>query len=161
MTDPSAIDRMFAIDRRVAVVTGGTGVLGGVLVDGLVGAGARVAVIGRRRDRLDLAVDRVRADGGEALGIVGDVTDRSDLLVARQTILEHWGRVDILVNAAGGNVVGATLDEDGSIWDLTAEAFREVIDLNLVGTLLPIQVFGEAMVTRRPGVLVGASQGSS
>lgn len=160
MNVPSAIDRMFAIDGRVAVVTGGTGVLGGFLVDGLVGAGARVAVIGRRRDRLDLAVDRVRADGGEALGIVGDVTDRSSLLVARQTILEHWGRVDILVNAAGGNVAGATLDEDGSVWDLTVEAFREVVDLNLIGTLLPIQVFGEAMVGRRRGALGGASQGS-
>jgi NAD(P)-dependent dehydrogenase (short-subunit alcohol dehydrogenase family) len=124
----------FGLDGRVAVVTGGTGVLGSAMAAGLAAAGARVAVLARRP-----------AGTGDALALTADVTRRDELIGARDRVLEEWGRVDILVNAAGGNVPGATLDPGASFFDLPEEAFRDVVELNLLGTLLPTQVFAAAM----------------
>jgi NAD(P)-dependent dehydrogenase (short-subunit alcohol dehydrogenase family) len=124
----------FGLDGRVAVVTGGTGVLGSAIAAGLAAAGARVAVLARRP-----------AETGDVLALTADVLRRDELLAARDRVVERWGRVDILVNAAGGNVPGATLEPGASAFDLPEEALREVVDLNLLGTLLPTQVFGAAM----------------
>jgi NAD(P)-dependent dehydrogenase (short-subunit alcohol dehydrogenase family) len=126
--------RWFGLDDRVAVVTGGTGALGSAMARGLAAAGAHVAVLARRP-----------AEAGDALALTADVMRRDELIAARDRVLERWGRVDILVNAAGGNVPGATLDPGASVFDLREEAFRDVVDLNLLGTLLPTQVFGAAM----------------
>jgi NAD(P)-dependent dehydrogenase (short-subunit alcohol dehydrogenase family) len=137
-----SLARWFGLEDRVAVVTGGTGALGSAMARGLAAAGARVAVIARDAQRVEAAA---RAIGGEALP--ADVLRRDDLVAARARLLERWGRVDILVNAAGGNVPDATLAEGMAVFDVPERAFREVIDLNLVGTLLPIQVFGSAMTS--------------
>ncbi|MCA3749605.1 MAG: SDR family NAD(P)-dependent oxidoreductase, partial [Rubrobacter sp.] len=101
---------MFSLGGRVAVVTGGTGVLGGAVAAGLVRAGARVGVLGRRRERAERAASRLAAGGGEALALRADVLDEGQLRRARDEVLQRWGRVDILVNAAGGNVPGAVLE---------------------------------------------------
>jgi NAD(P)-dependent dehydrogenase (short-subunit alcohol dehydrogenase family) len=130
------LSRWFGLDGRVAIVTGGTGALGSAMADGLAAAGARVAVLARRAPDVD-ASDR--------LGLAADVLRRGELMAARDRVLERWGRVDVLVNAAGGNVPGATLEPGQSVFELGEEAFRRVVDLNLVGTLLPAQVFGAAM----------------
>jgi NAD(P)-dependent dehydrogenase (short-subunit alcohol dehydrogenase family) len=126
----------FGLDGQVAIVTGGTGALGSAMADGLAAAGARVAVLARRAPDVD---------GPDRLGLTADVLRRDELVAACDRVLEQWGRIDILVNAAGGNVAGATLDPGESLFDLPEEAFREVVDLNLLGTLLPTQVFGAAM----------------
>jgi NAD(P)-dependent dehydrogenase (short-subunit alcohol dehydrogenase family) len=131
-----ALTRWFGLDDRVAIVTGGTGALGSAMADGLAEAGARVAVLARR------APD---AEGPDRLGVAADVLRRDELLGARDRVLERWGRIDVLVNAAGGNVPGATLEPGQSVFELAEEAFRGVVELNLAGTLLPAQVFGEAM----------------
>jgi NAD(P)-dependent dehydrogenase (short-subunit alcohol dehydrogenase family) len=101
---------------------------------GLAAAGARVAVLARRAP-----------EDADVFALTADVLRRDELIAARERLLERWGRVDILVNAAGGNVPGATLDPGASVFDLREDAFRQVVDLNLAGTLLPTQVFGEAM----------------
>lgn len=136
---------LFSLEDLVAVVTGGTGVLGGEMARGLAGAGAKVGVLGRREERARQVVRGIEEVEGTAIALTADVLNREQLEDARKEVLERWGRVDILVNAAGGNVSGATLNEDANIFDLSEEAFREVLDLNLVGTLLPTQVFGQAM----------------
>jgi NAD(P)-dependent dehydrogenase (short-subunit alcohol dehydrogenase family) len=128
--------RWFGLDDRVAIVTGGTGALGSAMADGLAAAGARVAVLARRAPDVD---------GPDRLGLTADVLRRDELVAARDRVLERWGRIDIVVNAAGGNVPGATLEPGQSVFDLAEEAFRGVVDLNLVGTLLPTQVFATAM----------------
>ncbi len=128
--------RWFGLDGRVAIVTGGTGALGSAMADGLAAAGARVAVLARRAPELD---------AGGRLALAADVLRRDELEAARERVLERWGRVDVLVNAAGGNAPGATLEPGASVFDLPEDAFREVVDLNLLGTLLPAQVFGAAM----------------
>ena len=130
------LSRWFGLEGRVAIVTGGTGALGSAMADGLAAAGARVAVLARRAPDVD---------GPDRLGLAADVLRRDELIAARDRVLERWGRVDVLVNAAGGNVPGATLEPGQSVFELGEEAFRRVVDLNLVGTLLPAQVFGAAM----------------
>jgi NAD(P)-dependent dehydrogenase (short-subunit alcohol dehydrogenase family) len=126
--------RWFGLDGQVAVVTGGTGALGSAMAAGLAAAGAHVAVLARRTPEVD-----------HALALTADVLRRDELIAARDRVVNRWGRLDILVNAAGGNVPGATLEPGASVFDLPEEAFREVVDLNLLGTLLPTQVFGAVM----------------
>ena len=138
---------LFSLEGRVAVVTGGTGILGGAMARGLAENGAKVAVIGRRKEKAQEVAENIQeTSGAEALALPADVLDKSQLEEARETLVEHWGKLDILLNGAGGNVPEATLSEDVGIFDLPEDAFRQVMDLNLLGTLLPCQVFGKAMV---------------
>ncbi len=153
---------IFSLQGRVAVVTGATGVLGGAMAKGLARAGARVGVLGRRQGRAEKIVEEVAEDGSEAMVLPANVLNRNQLEAAREAVLERWDRVDILVNAAGGNVPGATLRDDTTVFDLPLEAFREVFDLNLLGTLLPSQIFGEIMAkgsdnAKRNGCIVNIS----
>src|SRR5205823_14859150 len=126
------------------------GGLGGAMARRLAQAGARVAVLGRRRPQADAAVAAIEQAGGTAMPVPADVLQKAQLEVARDAVLERWGRIDILVNAAGGNVPGATLSEGTTVFDLPMDAFQQVFELNLLGTLLPSQVFGAAMARRRP-----------
>lgn len=145
--DPQGfLQGLFSLTGKVVVVTGGTGVLGGEMARGMARAGAKVGVLGRREERAREAVKDIEASGGEAMALPADVLDREQLEAARDAVLDRWGRLDALVNAAGGNVPAATIGEDGSFFGMPEAAFREVLDLNLLGTLLPTQVFGEAMI---------------
>lgn len=139
------LTHLFGLDGHVAVITGGTGVLGSAMAHGLAAAGARVAIMGRRQAQADAVARDIRGAGGEAMALPADVLQKGELESARATLLRQWGKVDILVNAAGGNVPGATVVGDTTIFNLAEDAFRQVFDLNLMGTLLPSQVFGEAM----------------
>ena len=142
---------IFSLEGQVAIVTGGTGVLGGAMARGLARAGAQVGVLGRREEVAQAVADEIIAAGGEAMALPADVLVKAELEGARDAIIERWGRIDILVNAAGGNVARATLAPDRTIFELPEDAFREVFDLNLLGTLLPSQVFGAAMTQRTDG----------
>jgi NAD(P)-dependent dehydrogenase (short-subunit alcohol dehydrogenase family) len=146
----------FDLTGRVAVVTGGYGVLGGGLADGLAAAGARVAVLGRRGDAAEAKAASIRAAGGEAMALVADVLDEGALREARAALIDAWGAVDVLVNAAGGNVARARSD-GSSVFDVPADAFDEALRLNLHGTLLPTMAFGEAMAARGRGSVVNLS----
>lgn len=151
------IRTLFNLTGKVAVVTGGSGALGSGIVRGLAGAGAKVAVLARNRERLSEVVESVKADGGEAMAVAADVLKKDDLQSARRTIVESWGRIDILVNGAGGNVAEATLAPGQSFFSMSESAFRRVFDLNLIGSVLPTQIFGEVMAGRRAGVVVNVS----
>ena len=153
----ASLERLFSLSGKVAVVTGATGVLGGAMALGLARVGARVGVLGRREERAEAVVREILGSGGEAMPLLADVLNEERLRAAREAVLDRWERMDILVNAAGGNVPGATLSNDATIFDLPREAFGEVFDLNLVGTLLPIQVFGEAMTRETGGCIVNVS----
>ncbi|MBV8478930.1 MAG: SDR family oxidoreductase [Actinobacteria bacterium] len=134
---------------RVAVVTGASGVLGGAIVDGLAAAGLRVGLLARRRDRLEALA--AKHDG---LVLEADVLDAAQLERARAEVLDTWGRIDVLVNAAGGNVAAAT----GSFFELPLEAIDEVVRLNFHGTVLPTQVFAAAM---ERGAIVNVSSAAA
>lgn len=147
----SAPSDPFSQAGRVAVVTGGSGTLGSALAAALAEAGAAVGVLARRSDRVGEAVARIAAAGGEAFPLVADVLDRAQLERARDAVLERHGRLDVLVNAAGGNLPGATLAEGQTFFDLPPEALEDVVRLNLLGTLLPCHVFGPTLVPGEGG----------
>jgi NAD(P)-dependent dehydrogenase (short-subunit alcohol dehydrogenase family) len=153
----ASLERLFSLSGKVAVVTGATGVLGGAMARELARVGARVGVLGRREERAEAVAREILGSGGEAMPLLADVLNEERLRAAREAVLDRWGRMDILVNAAGGNVPGATLSDNATIFDLPREAFGEVFDLNLIGTLLPIQVFGEAMTRETGGCIINVS----
>ncbi|ACZ42359.1 short-chain dehydrogenase/reductase SDR [Thermobaculum terrenum ATCC BAA-798] len=137
---------LFNLEGKVALVTGSTGVLGGAMAHGLARAGARVGIIGRREAKAKEVADSIQAEGGTSMALPADVLRQDQLIEIRNRVLQEWGRIDILVNAAGGNVPDAFVPPQGSIFDVPIEATRRVVDLNFYGTILPTMVFGEAMV---------------
>lgn len=142
---------------KVAIITGGTGVLGGVMARGLARQGIKVAILGRTADTIQTKVDAIKNDGGQAIGLVADVLDRAQLEVTRKEIVEKWGSIDILVNAAGGNMQGATIMPEDSFFDMDMGDFDAVTQLNLKGTVLPTLVFGEQMAKQKKGSIVNIS----
>lgn len=146
----------FDVTGRVAVVTGGYGVLGGSIARGLAAAGARVAILGRRRDRVEEMVQALTSEGAEATALIADALDADALRSAREELLDRWDQVDILVNAAGGNVARARTD-NVPVFDLPLDAFDEVLRLNLHGTVVPSLVFGEAMAQQGRGSIINIS----
>lgn len=147
---------LFSLAGRTAIVTGGYGVLGRAMGAALARAGARVAVLGRDAGKVQAQVDALAASGADAMALVADVTDEAALLTARDVVLEEWGRIDILLNAAGGNVARARTD-GRSPFLLPMDALDEVMRLNFTGTVLPTMVFGEAMAIARRGCIVTIS----
>ena len=154
---------LFDLTDRVVVVTGATGALAGSAADYLASQGARVVYLGRGQDKLDAALAKCRAQTPDAqcLGLVADVLDRPALERARDAVLARWGRVDALLNGAGGNQPGATISPDKTFADLDFEAFQQVVDLNLHGTVLPSLVFTSAMLAAGRGVVVNFSSASA
>ena len=146
----------FELSGRVAVVTGGYGVLGGSMAEALAAAGAKVAVLGRSAAAAEAGAASLRAGGAEALALVADVLDETALRAACDRLLSAWGRVDILVNAAGGHVAEARTDHV-SAFTMSLPAFDDVVRLNLHGSVYPTLVFGEAMARQRKGSVVNVS----
>ncbi len=147
MSDPSS----FRLDGRVVVVTGGYGTLGSGMSRGLLAAGASVVLLGLEADEAQAAAAELDPSGKRAMGVEANVLEVGALEDARGAVLERYGRIDALVNTAGGNVAGATLSPGDSPFGLEAEAWRKVVDLNLLGTVLPTQVFGETIADHADG----------
>jgi len=143
---PADIQRLFDLTGRVAVVTGGAGVLGSALCRGLAAAGAIVAVLGLHAGKAEKLAAEIRSGGAAAFGLACDVLDRGRLEAAAQVVRAEFGRVDILVNGAGGNRPQATTG-----------AQQPFFDLNLMGTVLPAQVFGSQMAAQKSGVILNIS----
>jgi NAD(P)-dependent dehydrogenase (short-subunit alcohol dehydrogenase family) len=146
---------LFDLTQETAVVLGGTGALGGAMASALASAGAQVAVVGRNTERGAERVRSIEADGGTALFQAADALDRASLLRARDAIMERWGSLSVVVNAAGGNRPDATLPPGADFCGLPVEAWQGVFDLNLVGgALLPCQVFGETLLALGRGSII-------
>lgn len=148
---------MFNLSGKVAILTGGAGVLGSAMAMGLVKAGAKVGILSRTASKVQQAVDTLNAAGGEAMALVADVLNEDQLIDARNKLMKKWGRIDILINAAGGNMKGATIMPDQDIFNLSMDDFTKVTDLNLKGTVLPTMVFGKVMATQKKGCIINIS----
>lgn len=151
------INELFRLDGQVAVVTGGSGVLCSAMAVALAQAGATVAVLGRTLPKLEKVAGDINHSGGRAYPVQADVTSRKALETARQQVLAQSGRIDILINGAGGNHPSATTAADRPLFDLPEEALRFVFDLNCLGTILPCQVFGETMAGAQSGCIINIS----
>ncbi len=138
-------DNPFSLAARVAVVTGGTGAIGSAIATGLAQAGASVVIVARGTESVERTVTALGGAGHDAMGVVADVLDAPGLEAARDAILARLRTIDVLINCAGGNIAAATVPADASPFDVPIDAYRDVVDLNLVGTLLPIRVFGASM----------------
>jgi len=146
---------MFSLDGEVAVVIGGGGVLAGAMADGLARAGARVAVAGRTKENAEKRAQAITAAGFEAIGVQCDSTSKADLERLLATVLERYGRVDVLMNAAGVN--SAT-----PFFDITEEEWHRILDIDLKSVFLACQVFGKAMVDAgRGGSIINITSVSS
>jgi NAD(P)-dependent dehydrogenase (short-subunit alcohol dehydrogenase family) len=147
---------MFDISGKVAVVTGGGGVLGSSISRSLLEAGVKVVMLDIRQEVLDGRIAEMK-HLGEVSGLVCNVLDMDSLRGVRDQIVQKWGRLDILVNVAGGNIPGATLTEDQTIFDMKIEDYTKVTELNLNGTVFPTLVFGEVMAKGKQGSIVNIS----
>src|SRR5689334_4261587 len=112
------INQLFSLENQVAIVTGGTGVLGGAMAAGLARAGAKVAILGRRRELAEAAAKKIIDAGGEAMSIPADVMNREQLEHASAQVLQRWDKINILINAAGGTTPAATVPVDKTIFDM-------------------------------------------
>lgn len=148
---------LFDIKGRVVVITGGTGVLGSAIASYLALEGAIVVIMGRREEAGRKIVDKMKEQGAEALFLETDVMNEVVLLRNRCEILEKYGRIDALLNAAGGNMPGANISPTQTFFDLKIEEFENVVRLNLTGSVLPSQVFLEPMVDQKKGAIVNFS----
>lgn len=148
----------FTVTNQVAVVTGGAGVLCASMCKALAEAGAKVAVLDLR---LEPAAALAAELGNGSIGVACDVLDKASVEDAAEKVMEAFGRVDILINGAGGNKPQATTNPDQSFFDLPADAIRWVFDLNLMGTILPSQVFGKIMAAQKSGVIINISSMNS
>lgn len=156
--DLAELTRAYDFCGRTFVLTGAMGILGGEMACALVGCGANVAMLDRNLDPAQKLLDLMGPDGASRAAIVaGDVLDRASLEQARDTILERFGRIDGLINAAGGNRPQATTSADQPFFDLPQDALRWVFDLNLLGTILPSQVFGRVFAQQTEGVILNVS----
>ena len=135
------MENLFDISQQVVVITGGTGVLGRTISKYLALQGAKVAILGRKAEVGHALVEDIRQEGGVASFHICDVLDKERLQTTCDEILQLYGHIDTLLNGAGGNMPGATIAPDKTIFDLNADDFRKVQELNLTGTLLPTQVF--------------------
>jgi NAD(P)-dependent dehydrogenase (short-subunit alcohol dehydrogenase family) len=149
---------VFSLEGKVAVVTGGTGVLGSAMCKGLTDAGATVAILARTESKAQSLADKIIQAGGSALAVSADVLDKPSLEAARDTILAQYERIDILINGAGGNRPDATaVPGQRSFFDLPQDALENVFALNFTGTILPSQVFGDVMAQQQSGVIINVS----
>ncbi len=153
---------MFNLRDDIAVVIGGTGVLGGAIASGLAGAGARVAVLGRSEERGEARAQQITAAGGEGAFVKCDATDRDSLGKANGQVEARYGCATILVNAAGGNMPTVTLSDDLSFEEIALQDWNACFDLNLAGgALLPCQEFGAGMVSRGRGSIINIASAAA
>ncbi|MFL9482985.1 SDR family oxidoreductase [Chitinophagaceae bacterium LWZ2-11] len=151
----------FSLEGKVIVVTGGTGILGNSFVDAIVEAGGAVGILGRKKEVAEERADAINKKGGKAIALVADVMNEEQLQVAKQQVLDKFGKIDGLVNAAGGNMPEGVLQPEESVFNMNIEGMKKTLDINLWGTLIPTQVFGEAIAKSGKGSIVNISSMNS
>ena len=147
---------MFELKGKVIVLTGATGALGSALALSLAKAEAKLVILGRNQALMDALVDQLSAFT-TAVAYAVDVMNRDDLMRVRKQIVGTFQRIDVLINVVGGNLPGAVIPDDQSIFNLSVADFDQVVDLNLKGTLLPSIVFGEVMSQQKKGSIINYS----
>ena len=155
------MNELFSVKDKVVVITGGTGVLGACIGEYLALEGAKVVIMGRRKDEGDKIVNDILAKGGEAMFLTTDVMNENVVRRNCEEILAKYGKLDALLNAAGGNMPGATIAPTGTFFDIDVKAFEKVLNVNLTGTVIPTRIFLKPMVDAGKGAIVNFSSMAS
>ena len=147
----------FDVKNKVAVLAGGSGILGSHMAKGLVAAGARAVLLGTNEKNVESKAREISTDPTRVLGLKCDVLSKDQLEKTNDVIVKQFGRIDILINAAGGNIPEATIGIDQNVFDLHFEDLKKVTDLNFYGTVLPTLIFGKTMATQKKGSVINMS----
>lgn len=151
----------FSLQGKSIVITGGTGILGKSFIEAVADAGAEVGILGRKGEIAEERANAINSKGGKAVALVADVMNEADLISAREKMISTFGKVDGLVNAAGGIMPEGVLKPGEDIFSMNLEGMKKTMDLNLWGTILPSQVFGEAIASTGKGSIVNISSMNS
>lgn len=153
MTKP-LLDQLFSLDDRIYVITGGGGILAGTMANAIAQCGGKLALLDLKAEEAEKNADEINQAGGTAIAIQTDVLNREALDNACDEVIKTYGKIDGLINGAGGNKPQATTSETLSFFDMPEDAGRWVMDLNFMGTMLPCQVFGREIVKQSQGVFL-------
>lgn len=148
------MNELFSVKDKVVVMTGGAGILGKGISVYLAKEGAKLVILDRNEEQGNKLVEEIKGECGEAIFLTTDVMNKEVLESNKADIMKKYGRIDVLLNAAGGNMPGATIAPDKTFFDLQVDAFKKVVDLNLFGTVLPTMVFADVMVQQKKGTIV-------
>lgn len=155
------MENNFSLADKVIVVTGGTGILGNSFVNAIVEAGGSVGILGRNAQVAEERAEAINKAGGKAIGLVADVMDEAQLTECKNQVLDRFGKIDGLVNAAGGNQPEGVLMPDADIFNMSIAGMKKVMDLNLWGTIIPTQIFGQSIAETGKGSIVNISSMNS
>jgi NAD(P)-dependent dehydrogenase (short-subunit alcohol dehydrogenase family) len=151
----------FSLANKVIVVTGGTGVLGDAFTRGIAEAGATVGILGRNKAVAEERANAINAAGGKAIALIANVLKEDELVAVREQVLDVYGKIDGLVNGAGGNMPAGVVEPGSDIFNMNLDGLKQVLDLNLWGTILPTQVFGAEIAKTGKGSIVNISSMTS
>ncbi|MBF4494123.1 SDR family oxidoreductase [Flavobacterium sp. MR2016-29] len=155
------MDSIFNLRGKIALITGGAGVLGSNFANVLANKGVIVGIVSQSIEKANKTVEAIESNGGKAFAIQANVLNKEELENAKNLIVEKYGRLDILINAAGGNMPGATISPDQAIYDMQVDDLQKVVDLNIIGTMLPSQVFAELFAKQKQGIIINISSASA
>lgn len=155
------MNTIFNLKGKVALITGGGGVLGSNMAEVLAKHGVITGVLGQTLEKLEATVAKIKKNGGEAFAVKANVLNKEELETVRDSVIEKYGHIDILINAAGGNMPGATIGPDQAIYDMQLEHLQKVVDLNIIGTILPSQVISETFAKQKTGIIINVSSASA
>lgn len=154
-------NQLFNLKGKVALITGGAGVLGSNMAAVLAKFGVITGIVGLTMEEAENAVNIIKNNGGDAFAVKANVLNKEELEQVRDTIIEKYGKLDILINAAGGNMPGATIGPDQAIYDMSEVDLQKVLNLNIIGTMLPSQVFAEIFAKQKAGIIINISSASA
>jgi NAD(P)-dependent dehydrogenase (short-subunit alcohol dehydrogenase family) len=155
------MDNSFSLKGKVIVVTGGTGILGNSFVNAIVEAGGSVGILGRNAEVANARAEAINQAGGSALALVADVMNQEELTRCKDQMIEKYGKIDGLVNAAGGNQPQGLLKPEDDVFDMNIDGMKSVMDLNLWGTIIPTKIFGKSIAATGKGSIINISSMNS
>lgn len=157
----SYIENLFGVKNKITVITGGSGILGGKIAEGFLKGGAKVIIIGTNQDKLDQKVKKLGKFSKNIYGMVCNVLKEEEVVNTNKSIVKKFERIDVLINAAGGQIPGTTMNVKQSVFDLKIEDFNKVTELNLSGTVLPTLIFGRTIAKQKSGSIINISSMAS
>ena len=151
------LKKLFNVENKIAVITGGGGVLASEMANGMLNAGAKVVLLDINGKNLKQRVEALHKNNNEIIGLQCNVLEKGNIEEINKAIIKKFNRIDILINAAGGHIPGAVIGLNQSVFDLKIEDFKKVTDLNFNGTVLPTLIFGKTMAEQKSGSIINIS----
>jgi NAD(P)-dependent dehydrogenase (short-subunit alcohol dehydrogenase family) len=155
------LEKLYNLKNKITIITGGSGIIGGELAKGFLNAETTLILLDRNEEKLGKKIKSLKKINKNVSGIVCNVLNEENLIKANDQIINQFGKIDILINAAGGQIPGTTLTAKQSVFELGIEAFNKVTELNLIGTVLPTLIFGKTIAAQKSGSIINISSMAS